>query len=255
MLQEFNETNEAYLALVVSIWEFGEAIGPLFTGPLSEVFGRAPIYHVSNLLFLGFSIASALSPSIQCLVAFRFLNGICVMALALTPSVIGDMFPQEQRGGALTWAMTPGILGGMASPIIGSYVNEALGWRWIFWLTAILAAVIEVGFICLFRETYRPVIQQRRRLLARATQPRSRLSGFSIRAISKALLRPVKIFLVYPAVSLLYVFAALVYADAYIIMTTITPIFEAMYNISEGAVGLMFLGRGRSIFFNSLTIH
>lgn len=51
--------------------------------------------------------------------------------------------------------------GPVIGPLVGGFVFEYLGWRWIFWLTLILSAV---SLICLFtiKETYAPAILRAR---------------------------------------------------------------------------------------------
>lgn len=44
---------------------------------LSEMYGRTIVYHVTNILFVGFTIGCALSTNMGMLIAFRFLTGVC----------------------------------------------------------------------------------------------------------------------------------------------------------------------------------
>jgi len=44
--------------------------------PLSEIYGRLIVYHVSNVGFLAFVIGCALAPSLNSLIVFRFFCGI-----------------------------------------------------------------------------------------------------------------------------------------------------------------------------------
>jgi MFS family permease len=43
--------------------------------PLSEMFGRLPLYHSCNLLFIIFTIAAAVSTNMGMFIVFRFLMG------------------------------------------------------------------------------------------------------------------------------------------------------------------------------------
>jgi hypothetical protein len=49
--------------LMISLFVAGYCVGPLFWGPLSEVYGRRPIFIVSFILYTGFQIGCALSPN------------------------------------------------------------------------------------------------------------------------------------------------------------------------------------------------
>jgi MFS family permease len=109
VMREFRSTNSSLASFVVSVYILGYAVGPLFMAPLSELYGRLPVYHVSNALFVVFTIACAVSSNLGMLVAFRFLDG-CVGStpLVLGGGSIADLISQEKRGGIMAiWAIGP----------------------------------------------------------------------------------------------------------------------------------------------------
>jgi MFS family permease len=102
----------------------------LFIAPLSELYGRNSVYHVSNVLFLVFTIACAVSSSFGMLIGFRFLAGIAgSTAITIGSATIADMFVAQERGAAMAiWAIG-GLLGPVVGPIAGSYLGASKGWR------------------------------------------------------------------------------------------------------------------------------
>ncbi|KAJ5737882.1 uncharacterized protein N7483_003007 [Penicillium malachiteum] len=68
--------SEVVESIATGIYLLGFALGSLFSGPLSEVFGRNAIHIGSLGLFSIFIMASALAPNIGAQLAFRFLAGI-----------------------------------------------------------------------------------------------------------------------------------------------------------------------------------
>ncbi|KAF7901700.1 uncharacterized protein EAF01_006999 [Botrytis porri] len=129
VMEEFRVTNELYSTLLVSIWELGEVFGPFLVGPLSEIYGQIPVYHVGNILFILCSAGGALSTNMSMLIAFRFISGLVVCSVTLGPSIVGDLFRKEDRGTAMSVAITFPLLGPFAGPVVGSYITEAKGWR------------------------------------------------------------------------------------------------------------------------------
>ncbi|KAJ5720403.1 bicyclomycin resistance protein [Penicillium malachiteum] len=93
-----NVSGSLYQPLIVSIWELGEGVGFFVVGPLSERYGRNIVYHVGNVLFILCSVASALSVNVSMLVAFRFINGMAVTVLTLSPSIIEELFSVKNEG-------------------------------------------------------------------------------------------------------------------------------------------------------------
>ena len=74
--KEFNITNEVESQLVLSVFVLAYAVGPLFLGPLSEIYGRVPVLQLANLIYLVFNIACGACQSKGQMIAFRFLSGI-----------------------------------------------------------------------------------------------------------------------------------------------------------------------------------
>ena len=73
--REFGITNEVESQLMLSVFVLAYAIGPLFLGPLSEIYGRVPVLQLANLVYLIFNIACGASRNKGEMVAFRFLSG------------------------------------------------------------------------------------------------------------------------------------------------------------------------------------
>jgi MFS family permease len=89
--------------LVVSIYILGFAIGPLLISPLSEIYGRYPVYVVCNIMFLIFTIACAVAQTIDQLIVFRFFAGCFgVCPVTLGGASISDLIPQEKRGASMS---------------------------------------------------------------------------------------------------------------------------------------------------------
>lgn len=126
VMRDFHSNSESLATFVVSVYVLGFAIGPLLVAPLSEMYGRIPLYFSNFVLFVIFTIACAVSSNLSMLIGFRFLQG-CVGSAPLTigGGTIADLMPQERRGGALAiWAMGP-LLGPVIGPVAGGYLVEA----------------------------------------------------------------------------------------------------------------------------------
>jgi len=108
-MAEFNSNSKEVASFAVSVYLVGFSIGPLSHSPLSELYGRSPIMHASNVFFLIFSIACAVSGSLPAMVSFRLLLGFAgCPPLTLGGGTIADLQPTEKRGLALSaWTMGP----------------------------------------------------------------------------------------------------------------------------------------------------
>ncbi|KAH5043841.1 hypothetical protein HBI75_030620 [Parastagonospora nodorum] len=251
VLREFHETSNVIAAFVVSVYLLGFAIGPLFIAPLSELYGRIYLYHVCNLLFVIFNVACALSKSMGMLIAFRLLAGCAGSApLTIGGGTIADMFPPEQRAGAMAiWSLGP-LLGPVIGPVCGGFLVENMSWRWVFWILAIFGGVFGLILLLVGSESYGPTLLERKAAALRKSTGnpdiRSKLAKnippreVFVRAIS----RPMKMLFMSPIVGLMSLYIAINYGILYLFFTTITFVFEQKYHFSSGAVGLSYIGSG-----------
>ncbi len=142
------------------------------------------------------------------------------------------------------------MLGPIIGPVAGGFLAGAKGWRWVFWLLVIIASVLSVVFFLFIRETYAPVILQRKvERLRKATgnaRLRSKLDiGLSPRDyFARGIVRPCKMLLFSPIVVIFAFYMAVVYGYLYLLFTSMTEVFEASYGFTTSTVGLTYLGLG-----------
>ena len=150
ILRDFQSSDETIGSLIVSIYILGYAIGPLFLAPLSEVYGRLPVYHICNSFFIVWTIACALAPNIGALLVFRVLAGVAGSCpLAIGGGSIADLFIQQQRGTAVSIFTIGPLKGPVIGPVAGGFLTEDAGWRWVFWVIT-----IAVSCTCIFIHAY-----------------------------------------------------------------------------------------------------
>ena len=73
---EFNITEEVERQVILSIFVLAYAVGPLFLGPLSEIYGRVPVLQLANLFYLAFNLGCGFSQNKEEMIVFRFLSGL-----------------------------------------------------------------------------------------------------------------------------------------------------------------------------------
>jgi multidrug resistance protein len=142
VLIDFHSTSQTLATFVVSVYLLGFAFGPLAVAPLCEIYGRLPVYFSCSVLFVIFSIACALSSSLNMLIGFRFLMGCAGVApLTIGAGTIADIMPVERRGRAMAIYSIGPLIGPVIGPVGGGYMIEAIGWRWVYWLLAIIVSI------------------------------------------------------------------------------------------------------------------
>lgn len=224
--------------LLVTIWELGEAAGPLLIAPLSERYGRYPIFNVANILFIFGSILGVLSQSVGLMIFARFFVGMTVASNVLNPAIIGDIFPSEQRGSAMSVVMFAPLLGGAIGPAISGAIAETLGWRGTMWLAIGLSSVCELVFLTCFRETYKVTV------LAKKGLPISDNIESPIPedpGLLASITRPVKVFWSSFVLQVISLYGALCFTWFYVMSTTLPDILRYNYKFTPAMVGTAFL--------------
>ncbi|KAE8548379.1 hypothetical protein EYB25_008757 [Talaromyces marneffei] len=255
ILAEFESANLQVAAFVVSVYILGFAAGPLVIAPLSELYGRVPVYHVCNLGFTIFSAACALSPSIRALIIFRFFSGL----FGSCPATIGsgsitDLIPQERRASVVAAYSVGALFAPIVGPMAGGFVAYELDWRWDCWLLAISGAIISIVMLFVLKETYHTVILERKvKRLRKQTGNqllRSKLdTGLSSGAYFwRNIIRPVKMLTRSPIVIITSLFIAITYGYMYLLFTSFTEVFQRYYGFTTSNVGVCFLGLGLGSF-------
>ena len=127
-LQHISWVALAYLLAFVSFL-------PIF-GRLCEMLGRKALYLVGYGIFVVASALCGFAASLEQLLVFRFLQGVGGALLgANSISILVATVPSAQRGRALGFFAAAQAVGMSAGPVLGGLILEALGWRWVFWLT------------------------------------------------------------------------------------------------------------------------
>jgi multidrug resistance protein len=251
LLKDFHESSELLATFVVSVYLLGYCVGPLFIAPLSEIYGRYWIYVVNNALFVIFAVACALAPNMGSLIAFRFLHGLVGVApLTIGGGTISDCMRVEQRGAAMAIYSIGPLIGPVAGPIAGSYLAAAKGWRWIFWLLAIVSGASFILSIFLQEETYAPTLLERKaKKLRKETGNPNLYSRLASNLTPKqvfviAITRPTKMLLFSPIILSVCLYTAVAYGILYMLFTTFSFVFVEQYGFSQATTGLSFLPVG-----------
>ncbi|KAH8695023.1 major facilitator superfamily domain-containing protein [Talaromyces proteolyticus] len=253
--------NEIELEMTLSIFVLAYAIGPLFLGPLSEIYGRAIVLQLANLIYLVFNIACGVCQTKGQMIAFRFLSGLGGSApLAIGGGVMSDCFQAHERGRAMAIYSLAPLLGPAIGPIAGGFISENTTWRWIFYATSIADGLIQIVGLFALQETYTPTLLLRKaKKLRKETNDPTWHTEFEdpnrslLKTLSVSLRRPFILLATQPIVQVLSVFMGYIYGLMYLMLASFPTLWNSpdYYNESVGIGGLNYISLGLGFFLGS----
>ena len=251
--QEFQSHNSLLLVFYITAPNLGQIFSSLYISPLSERFGRVHVYHLFNLLFLALTLGTGFSTSLNMLIVLRALTGATIAPICLNPAITGDLFAVKKRGSAMSAASLIPIMGSAVGPIVGGYITQYWGWRWTFWVMAILSASVQPFLAVVLRETYLPVI--RRKALKKAglcpgeSEKRSKhLQGYNWGTARALFLLAVRPFLILGSIRVAVIatlYLSMLYGYLGLLAANMATVFQDVYGFSESESGLIYLATSK----------
>lgn len=132
----------------------GMALGQIIVGPLSDVRGRKRPLLLALSAYLLASLACAFAPTIEVLIALRFVQGAAgASGIVISRAIVRDLF----EGPELTkFFAALSLVNGTApilAPIIGGQILRFGDWRIVFYLLAILSTLMLIAVAFRLPET------------------------------------------------------------------------------------------------------
>ncbi|WP_434460846.1 multidrug effflux MFS transporter [Serratia plymuthica] len=143
------------LGLTLSSFFITFALAQLVVGPLADRYGRKKLVLGGLSIFIVGTVVGGLAGSLETLIVGRIIQalGVCAAAV-LARAIARDLFEGETLARALSLTMIAAAAAPGFSPLVGSVLTTALGWRAIFILVGIAAFVVAVFYVNVLGETH-----------------------------------------------------------------------------------------------------
>ncbi|KAJ9630312.1 hypothetical protein H2204_008530 [Knufia peltigerae] len=260
LIREFHTTREI-ATLGLTSFVLGLAMGPMFLAPMSEFYGRTPIYIISMVLFTIWLIPEAVAQGMATMIVGRFFNGLAGSAfLAVAAGSIVDMFEPAQIALPMIMFSIAPFLGPAAGPIIGGFINQFTTWRWTFYTLLIWSGTLTAAVIVFVPETYPKVLLRRKAASKRKESgnerwwaPIERHDASILSTVLHSCVTPFKLLFLEPMCLLLCLYSAILLGIVYLFFGAFPLVFRNNHGFSTYQVGLTFCGLGVGMIIGALT--
>ncbi|GAB0136145.1 hypothetical protein EsDP_00004457 [Epichloe bromicola] len=247
--------------LGLSTFVLGIAFGPMFLSPLSEFYGRRPIYLIAWTTYLIFLIPQAVAKNVAAVIVFRFLDGFTGSSfLALSGGTVGDLFARSELQAPMALFSVSPFVGPSLGPILGGFINYYVDWRWTYYVLLMWSGVVWVAVVFLVPETYHPILLQRKaknlrketgddRWFAPTETPQRSVT----RAVGRSLLRPFQLLFFEPMCLNLCLFSAILLGILYLFFGAFPLVFGTNHGFNAWQVGMSFTGILAGMILGTMT--
>lgn len=253
MMQEFHISSEPVATLGITTYLIGLAVGSLLLAPISETYGRKPVYIGGLILWIAMIFPAARASSMAAIIIVRFFGALGGSAMVSnSPGTITDIsVPKYQALAFSIWSVGP-LNGPVIGPVIGGFTTQYLGWRWTDWIVIMMGGV-ALALMCFIRETYTPTLLRNKAAKARKEMddPRwwcrydERVPFLKLMQIN--LSRPFIMAVKEPICIFWNIYIAIVYGILYLCFVAY-PVVFTQRGFTTAQQGLSFVGIGIGTF-------
>ncbi len=141
-------TSADEITWVLTTYVIAAAIMTAPVGWMAVRFGRKNLHVTCMTGFVVASMACGMADSLQQMVCFRFLQGICGAALIpLSQATMLDIYPFERRAQAMAIFGMGVMVGPITGPTLGGYLTEMYNWRYVFYVNLPFGLLAITGMV------------------------------------------------------------------------------------------------------------
>lgn len=228
MMADYFKVPLGKMEFTVTLFIGGMAIGQLFTGPISDVWGRQLPLRIALVIYILSSIASMFTDSFHIFLTLRFIQGLAGSTTqVVSRALVSDLY--SGKNAARTFTVLQILMGvcPILSPLIGGFISGISSWQYLF---LIMAAISGVGMLaCLIIFPWDIKIKK--------------LKEYSLTTILKGYGRCIA----HPGFVNFALVRAVSNSTAFLLITNSPQVFMQIYGMNKSQYGLIFSGLAAAV--------
>lgn len=179
--------------------------------------------------------------------------------MTLVGGTLADLWRNEERGVPMAAFSAAPFIGPAIGPLVGGFLADAAGWRWLYWIQLILSGIVWFLITFTVPETYAPTILARRaKKLRKSTGSEDHVTeqDLDLRPLTERLgiflIRPFQLLFGELIVFLISLYMSVLYGLLYMFFVAYPIIYQKGKGYSAGTTGLMFIPVAVGVILSAL---
>lgn len=144
----------AHVAWAGSAFSLCYAVGSLFSGPLSDRFGRKQVMFIGLLMLTISTFAVPIFSNLSWVISLRSIQGFAAASFApVAIAYVVDKFPTQKRVTTIGFISSSFLLSAIAGQIFSSYISQQFGWQSVFYYSSSIYLITAVLVLLLLPKT------------------------------------------------------------------------------------------------------
>ena len=149
------DSNIAQLVLTTLLLSI--AVGQLVAGPLSDRFGRKPLFLGGAIAYCVAGFGAVLSDTIEGIIFFRVIQGLgAAAAVAMSRSIVVDFYGRDRAAGVMSTIIAMMAIIPVFGTSLGGILTDLVGWHGSFFMLALTGLILTIFVGTQIQETHKP---------------------------------------------------------------------------------------------------
>ena len=149
------DSNIAQLVLTTLLLSI--AVGQLVAGPLSDRFGRKPLFLGGAVAYCVAGFGAILSDTIEGIIFFRVIQGLgAAAAVAMSRSIVVDFYGRDRAAGVMSTIIAMMAIIPVFGTSLGGILTDLVGWHGSFFMLALTGLLLTIFVGTQIQETHKP---------------------------------------------------------------------------------------------------
>ena len=139
------QTTYGAAQLVLTVFLIATFCSQMILGRAADRYGRRPVMVFGLAVFTLGSVVCSVSPTIETLLAGRFVQGfggaVCVF---LPRTIVRDAWSRDRAASVIGWMTTAMMVAPMFGPALGGWITDTLDWHWMYRGLAIIGLLFTL---------------------------------------------------------------------------------------------------------------